>query len=173
MMVRKMCCFLVERKTSAIQTMQIYSVLQVISHDIQVLKNLMAIPVWSQLEVQSNFWNPREYLKFSIHLQALPFGPKVGIEGSPHHGTQIPVVEGLEGLEANPGLRDWCIILTGVLIVCKNVMIIKKRGTYHEISILTTAVLGLWFSEKLTEPLAFLAPATRMPLKEKRLDNNP
>lgn len=64
-------------------------------------------------------------------------------------------------------------ILTGVLIVCKNVMIIKKRGTYHEISILTIAVLGLWFSEKLTEPLAFLAPATRMPLKEKRLDNNP
>lgn len=64
-------------------------------------------------------------------------------------------------------------ILTGVLIICKNVMVIKKRGTYHEISILTIAVLGLWFSEKLTEPLAFLAPATRMPLKEKRLDNNP
>ena len=75
--------------------------LQVISHDIQVLKNLMAIPVWSQLEVQSNFWNPRGYLKFSIHLQALPFGPKVGVQGSPHHGTQIPVVEGLEGLFAS------------------------------------------------------------------------
>lgn len=171
MMVRKMCCFLVERKTSAIQTMQIYSVFRSSAMTFRSWKILWQF--LCQLEVQSNFWNPREYLKFSIHLQALPFGPKVGIEGSPHHGTQIPVVEGLEGLEANPGLRDWCIILTGVLIVCKNVMVIKKRGTYHEISILTIAVLGLWFSEKLTEPLAFLAPATRMPLKEKRLDNNP
>ena len=75
MMVRKMCCFQWEKNVSDTN----YANLQCLaghqpwhSGPEKSYGNSCLKPAWSAVE----FWNPREYLKFSIHLQALPFGPK-------------------------------------------------------------------------------------------------